>query len=99
MRARWILIGCLCLIAFQAGCATTAIDQHYAVMRGLANKVNAATFAELQDPNTLCSFALIVENEARAAGNISAANHWGSGTKQAAVTTRPSTLPWTPPEK
>jgi len=83
------------LLLTLAGCGNPAADHHAAVMDGLANQINAATIQQLQDPNILLSFAVIVENERRAARNLSDGLHYEKPTYPTAAT-RPTELPWTP---
>jgi hypothetical protein len=91
-----ILICCLsfsgCIVG---GTAIGQFDHHAAVMRGLADKENGSTIAQLQDPNAILSQAVIVENEARAAENFSSGLHM-QGPRWPTPASRPGDMPWKP---
>lgn len=92
---KWIISLVVVAGVAVAGCGNPAADHHAAIMDGLANQVNASTVAQLQDPNVLLSFAVVIENERRAARNLSDGLHWEAPTYRTAAT-RPTALPWTP---
>jgi hypothetical protein len=85
-----------------AGCVVgggdiAKFDNHAAVMRGLADKVNGSTVVQMQDPNAILSDAFVTENEARSSENFSNGLHM-KAPKWATNAVRPTTLPWTPKE-
>jgi len=77
------------------GCAAdrAAIDHRSAVMGGVADKINAGTAADLQ-ANAL-DVAWTIENERRAAVNLSDWAHWRKATYPYPAK-RPEALPWKP---
>jgi hypothetical protein len=99
---KWLLtVLCVCgLLASVSGCIVggTAIgqfDQNAATSRGLANKLNGSTMAQLQDPNLIYVIVEVTENKARADENFSLGLH-GNAPKWTTPAVRPTTLPWTP---
>ena len=90
-----ILLTMLCLCVFFGGCAAdrSTVDHRASVMNGLADKVNSSTAEDLRD-NAL-DVAWIVENERRAAVNLSDAFHWRKPTYKY-PSKRPDSLPYTP---
>lgn len=78
-----------------AGCASdrATIDHRAAVMCGLADKINAGTVDHLR-VNAIDA-AWVIENERRAAVNLSDAYHWRKATYRYSAK-RPTTLPWVP---
>jgi|GEM_PF-3886167 len=90
--AMWMVV---LIIGSAGGCAAdrATVDHRAAVMSALADKVNAGTAADLQ-ANALDA-AWVIENERRAAVNLSDACHWRKAT-YAHPARRPTTLPWTP---
>ena len=81
--------------AVGTGCSVdrATIDHRAAVMSGVADKVNAGTTDDLRD-NAL-DVAWIIENERRAAVNLSDAFHWRAPTYKYPAR-RPTELPWRP---
>ena len=77
------------------GTAIGQFDHHAAVMDGLANQIESASMAAMTDPNNVLSFAVVVENERRAARNFSDGLHGNAPTYKTPAT-RPAGLPWTP---
>jgi inner membrane protein involved in colicin E2 resistance len=77
------------------GCAAdrATIDHRAAVMVGLADKINAGTSDDLKANAPYVAWT--IENERRAAQNISDAYHWKSATYKYPAS-QPTTLPWTP---
>jgi hypothetical protein len=77
------------------GCAAdrATIDHRAAVMAGVANQVNAGTPQDLQD--SALDVAWTLENERRAAVNLSDSYHWRKATYPYPAK-RPTTLPYTP---
>ena len=85
----------LLVVATLGGCAAdrATIDHRAAVMSGLADKINGGTADDLR-ANALDA-AWVIENERRAAVNLSDAYHWRSASYKYPAK-RPTTLPWTP---
>jgi len=77
------------------GCSAdrATIDHRAAVMSGLADKINSGTADDLRD-NALDA-AWVIENERRAAVNLSDAYHWRKATYKYPAR-RPTALPWEP---
>jgi len=77
------------------GCAAdrATVDHRAAVMSGLADKINSGTAEDLRD-NAL-DVAWCLENERRAAVNLSDAFHWRTPTYKYPAK-RPTELPWRP---
>ena len=69
------------------------MDHRAAVMNGVANQVNSATAQDLAA--SALDVAWIVENERRAAVNLSDSYHWRKATYPFPAK-RPTTLPYTP---
>ena len=94
---RILIVSLLCLLVagLFIGCAAdiNAADHHAAIMTGLANKLEAS------QPQDLSFNALdvvwIVENERRAATNMSDKMHWRKPT-YVHPATRPTTMPCVP---
>ena len=78
-----------------SGCAVdrATVDHRAAVMCGLADRINTGTADDLR-ANALDA-AWAIENERRAAMNLSDAYHWRKATYPCPAS-RPTTLPWTP---
>jgi hypothetical protein len=99
MKKTWMLIVMLailsCVAVGGAGCAAdrATVDHRAAVMSGLADKINSGTADDLRT-NALDA-AWVIENERRAAVNLSDAYHWRGATYKHPAG-RPTTLPWTP---
>ena len=95
MKSTWMLVVALAVAAMLGGCAAdrATIDHRAAVMSGLADKINSGTADDLRD-NALDA-AWVIENERRAAINLSDAYHWRKATYPHAAK-RPTSLPWTP---
>ena len=77
------------------GCSAdrAKIDHRAAVMSGLADKINGGTADDLRD-NALDA-AWVIENERRAAVNLSDAYRWRKATYPYPAR-RPTELPWRP---
>jgi len=93
-----VVLCVLCLLCgglFLGGCASdrATVDHRAAVMNGVANQVNAGTAQDLAT-NALDA-AWIIENERRAAVNLSDSYHWRKATYPNPAK-RPTTLPYTP---
>ena len=82
-------------LAFMSGCAVdrTVIDHRAAVMSAVADKTNSGTADDLRD-NAL-EVAWCLENERRAAQNLSDVVHWRPPTYRYPAR-RPEALPWVP---
>lgn len=94
-RLLLMTLAMLCLAVGIVGCAAdrATVDHRAAVMTGLADKVNGGTAADLA-ANALDA-AWCIENERRAAVNLSDAMHWRKATYEYPAK-RPTTLPWVP---
>lgn len=77
------------------GCAAdrATVDHRAAVMTGVADRINADGVPTA--PQDQLDFALCIENERRAAVNLSDALHWRKPTYKYPAK-RPTTLPWRP---
>ena len=99
MQSRIVMLLCMAVavvgLACVGGCAMdrSAIDHRAAVMSAVADKINTGTPDDLRD-NAL-DVAWIVENERRAAQNLSDAVHWRPPTYKYPAR-RPDALPWVP---
>lgn len=95
MRKLACVVIVMMVVALLGGCAAdrATIDHRAAVMSGLADKINSGTADDLR-ANSLDA-AWVIENERRAAVNLSNAYHWRSATYKYPAS-RPTTLPWTP---
>jgi len=89
------LVVLVCLLALLAGCAAdqAVIDHRAAVMCGLADKINAGTADDLRA--NAPDVAWTIENERRAAVNLSNWAHWQAPCYQHPAL-RPTSLPWVP---
>lgn len=98
MNSTWMLVVMLAVAAMLGGCAAdrATIDHRAAVMSGLADKINSGTADDLA-ANALDA-AWIIENERRAAVNLSDAYHWRKATYPYPAR-RPTSLPWTPEDE
>ena len=95
-RNMWMLIMVAAIgLMLLTGCAAdrATVDHRAAVMSGLADKVNSGTADDLR--SNAIDAAWIIENERRAAVNLSDAYRWRSATYKYSAS-RPTTLPWTP---
>jgi len=90
-----VMLAVVLVVLFMTGCSAdrATLDHRAAVMAGLADTINSCTADELKSYSL--DVALTVENERRAAVNLSDAYHWRKATYQYAAS-RPTTLPWTP---
>jgi len=99
MRNGWTLFVMLVLLvgvaAVSTGCSAdrATIDHRAAVISGLADKINSGTADDLRD-NALDA-AWVIENERRAAVNLSDAYHCRKATYKYPAR-RPTALPWKP---
>ena len=96
MMARTLSILMVLLVVMgMAGCAAdrATVDHRAAVMGGLADQINSATPADLAA--NASDVAWVIENERRAAVNLSDAYHWRKATYPYPAK-RPTTLPWKP---
>jgi hypothetical protein len=93
-KIAWML-AVMVTVVLVGGCAVdrATIDHRAAVMSGLADKVNAGTADDLRA--NAVDAAWVIENERRAAVNLSDAYHWRKATYPNPAK-RPTTLPWTP---
>jgi len=78
-----------------AGCAsdTATVDHRAAVMCGVANQLDAHGLPTAPQDQLDCIWAM--ENERRAAVNLSDAYHWRKPTYPYPAK-QPTTMPWTP---
>lgn len=85
----------LAILAGSTGCAAdrATLDHRAAVMNGLADKLNAQGVPAAESDRLDMIWA--VENERRAAVNLSDAAHWRKPTYPYAAS-RPAAIPWTP---
>ena len=100
---RVVLLLCvLCALCgvFSPGCITTfsgkdqaVVDHRAAVLRALANDANARTLPP--SPADWLTYVWTIENEARAAQNLSDAAHWQKPTFPCPAS-MPAAVPWTP---
>jgi len=96
MMARMLSILMVLLVVMMlSGCAAdrATVDHRAAVMGGLADKINSGTADDLRANGT--DAAWVIENERRAAVNLSDAYHWRKATYPYPAKC-PTTLPWKP---
>ena len=100
----WMMSLCalaLLLVTAIGGCTVFSsadrarVDHRAAVMAAAADKINGSTVEELSDPAVLKYVAHIMENERRAAVNISDAAHFRKPTYRWPAKA-PTTMPWVP---
>ena len=88
-----VLLSCAAVVSTGCSAGRAIIDHRAAVMSGVADKVNSGTADDLRD-NAL-DVAWVIENERRAAVNLSDAFHWRAPTYKYPAR-RPTELPWRP---
>jgi len=96
LTGRQVAIVMLMLVVLgMVGCSAdrATVDHRAAVMGGVADKINSGTADDLRA--NASDVAWTIENERRAAVNLSDSYHWRKATYQYPAS-RPTTLPWKP---